>query len=137
MKNKKQLIIICLFTIIVFIVLLVVYSRYNSRSVEFFEKEVIEQETKFPKPPEERYLSGVIKSVGEESFIIYSKDGREMEIFFNDETEILQGEGKGEKVSREAIQPDWHAACFLPRDKDNNTALIVHLTTSVALNNKK
>lgn len=137
MKKNKQLLIISLSALTVLTVaLLIIHIQYNSCSVEFSEKETIKQEIKFPEPPEERYISGVIKNVGKESFIVLLKNNKKVEVFLNNETEIFQGEGKGEKVSKEAIQPDWHVACFLPKNENNNTALIVHLTTSVALNNK-
>ena len=138
MKNNKQLLIICLFALIVLtVVLLIVYIQYNSCLVKLSEKETVKQEVKFPEPPEERYISGIIKNVDQESFIILLKSNKEVEVLLNNETKILRGEGKGEKVSKEEIRPNWHAACFLPKDKDNNTALIVHLTTDIVSNNKK
>jgi hypothetical protein len=139
--NNQQLLIISISALITLTVaLLFVFSiGYNSCVNELAEEKTItkQQETKFPPPPEQRYYSGIIKSVGEESFILRLKSKKETEIFFNGKTEIFKGEGKGIKVSKEEIQPDYHTACFLPKDKNNNTALIVHMTTDIASNNKK
>jgi hypothetical protein len=96
-----------------------------------------QQETKLPPPPEERYFSGIIQSVQEESFIVSLKNGEQEEVFFNEKTEILKGEGKGTIVSKEEIQPDYHVACFFPKDKNNNTALIVHMTSKYYEKNRQ
>jgi hypothetical protein len=137
-KDKRLLVISFSILAVLAAVLIFVYFRYNSCMVELSEqKEIItqQQQVKTPLPPQERYVSGVIKNVGENSLIIRSNDGRETEVFFNDQTEVLKGEGKGEKVSQEEIQPNYHAACFLPKDKNNNLALIVHLVKEIKINN--
>ena len=63
------------------------------------------------------------------------KNEKQEEVFFNDQTEVFKGEGKGTIVSKEEIQPDYHVACFLPKDKNNNIALIVHMTKKYYENN--
>ena len=131
--NNQQLLIISISVLITLTVVLlfVFFVRYHSCINELAEEKIIseKQETKFPPPPEERYFSGIIKSVQEESFIVSLKNGKQAKVFFDNQTEVLKGEGKGTIVPKEEIQPDYHVACFLPKDKNNNTALKVHMTS--------
>jgi hypothetical protein len=142
-KNLKlQSLIISISVLITLTValLFVFFIRYNSCMDELNKEKTItkqEQKTKLPLPPEERYFSGIIKSVHEESFIVSLKNGKQEEVFFNEKTEVLKGEGKGIIVSKEEIQPDYHVACFLPKDKNNNTALKVHMTSKYYEKNRQ
>ena len=141
-KSNQQLLIISISVLITLTValLLVFFIGYNSCVNELNEERTItkqEQKTKLPPPPEERYFSGIIKTVQEESFIVSLKNGKQEEVFFNDQTEVLKGEGKGTIVSKEKIQPDYHVACFLPKDKNNNIALKVHMTSKYYEKNRQ
>ena len=141
LKNQQLLIIsISVLITLTVVLLFIFFISYNSCMDELAKEKTIvkqEQKTKLPPPPEERYFSGIIKSVQEESFIVGFKNGTQEEVFFNDQTEILKGEGKGTIVSKEEIQPDYHVACFLPKDKNNNTALIVHMTSKYYEKNRQ
>ena len=104
--KNQQLLIISISVLITLTValLLVFFISYNSCVNELKEERTItkqEQKIKLPPPPEERYFSGIIKTVQEESFIVSLKNGKQEEVFFNKETEILKGEGKGTIVSKE------------------------------------
>ena len=141
LKNQQPLIIsISVLITLTVALLFIFFISYNSCMDELKKEKTItkqEQKTKLPPPPEERYLSGIIKSVQEESFIVGLKNGNQIKVFLNDQTEIFKGEGKGVKVSKEEIQPDYHVACFFPKDKNNNTALIIHMTSKYYEKNRQ
>ena len=134
-KTKNQQLLIIFISILITLtvaLLFVFFISYNSCINELNKEKTIvkqEQKIKLPPPPEERYFSGIIKTVQEKSFIVSLKNGKQEEVFFNNQTEVFKGEGKGTIVSKEEIQPDYHVACFLPKDKNNNTALKVHMTS--------
>ena len=135
MKITTKLIIALISALIILIIALlsIFFISYNRCANKSIEKGIIieqeqEQKIDFPLPPEERYISGIIKSVQEESFIMKLENEEQEEIFLNDQTEIFMGDGKGTRVSRQEIQPNYHVACFFSKDKSNNVALIVHIT---------